>query len=265
MLLQGRGFWGETRFRIFYGQGIKEPRFDQLYNDQFGDLGNPALRPESSKTWSTGLEQKIWENRVTLNGEYFSNRFYNIISFAFCSPLLPPATGNSCGVTIPGTPPSFGYFFNTDRARARGINLSAQAKVTRWLMAKGSYTYDDSLVLAAPNAFDDPSEMPGNRLVRRPVNSGTLTAFAGWRRVNVTLAGYFSGQRTDSDFLRLGLTRTAGYVRLDLAGSYALGRGVTAYVRATNLFDMAYQDALGYPGLGRELRVGMKYRFGGKN
>ena len=264
MLLQGRGFWGETRFRVFYGEGIKEPRFDQLYNDQFGDFGNPALKPESSKTWSTGIEQKLWDNRVTLNGEYFSDRFYNIISFAFCSPLLPPATGNTCGVMIPGAPPSFGYYFNTDRARARGVNVSAQAKLTRWLMATGSYTYDDSRVLAAPNAFD-PSEVPGNHLVRRPVNSGTLSAMAGWRRWNVTLSSYFTGQRTDSDFLGLGLTRTAGYARFDLAGSYSIGRGVTAYVRAANLFDKSYQDALGYPALGREVRVGMKYRFGGKN
>ena len=264
MLLQGRGFWGETRFRFFYGQGIKEPRFDQLYNDQFGDFGDPALKPESSKTWTTGIEQKIWENRVTLSGEYFSDRFYNIISFAFCFPLLPPATGNTCGVTIPGAPPSFGYYFNTDRGRARGINLATQAKLTRWLLVTGSYTYDDSRVLAAANAFD-PSELPGNRLARRPLNSGALTAIAGWRRVTVTAAGYFTGQRTDSDFLGLGLTHTPGYARIDLATSYRLRQGITAYVRASNLFDKAYQDALGYPGLGREVRAGMKYRFGGKS
>ena len=29
--------------------------------------------------------------------------------------------------------------------------------------------------------------------------------------------------------------------------------------------DKFYQDALGYPALGREVRVGMNYRFGGKN
>ena len=264
MLLQGRGFWGETRFRIFYGEGIKEPRFDQLYNDQFGDFGNPLLKPESSKTWSTGIEQKLWDNRVTLSGEYFSNRYYNIISFAFCTPLLPPAIGNTCGITIAGAPPSFGYYFNTDRGRARGTNISAQAKLASWLMATGSYTYDDSRVLAAPNAFD-PSEIPGNRLARRPVNSGTLSAIAGWRQWNVALSSYFTGQRTDSDFLGLGLTRTPGYGRFDLAGSYSIGRGVTTYVRVSNLFDKSYQDALGYPGLGREVQVGMKYRFGGKN
>jgi vitamin B12 transporter len=264
MLLQGRGFWGETRLRAFYGQGIKEPRFDQLFNDQFGDIGNPALKPESSKTWSVGVEQKLWDNRAVIRGEYFSNRYYNLISFGFCSALAPPETGNSCGIIVPGAPASFGFFFNTDRARARGTNISAEAKIVRWLMVTGSYSYDDSLVLAAPNAFD-PTAIPGNRLARRPVNSGTLSAIAGWRRVNVTLSSYYTGQRTDSDFLGLGLNHTPGYARFDLASSYEIGRGVTTFIRAANLFDKSYQDALGYPALGREVLVGMKYRFGGRN
>jgi outer membrane cobalamin receptor len=264
MLLQGRGFWGETRLRAFYGQGIKEPRFDQLFNDQFGDIGNPALKPESSKTWSVGVEQKVWDDRAVIRGEYFSNRYYNLISFGFCSALPSPETGNSCGIVVPGAPASFGFFFNTDRARARGTNISAEAKIVRWLMVTGSYSYDDSLVLAAPNTFD-PTETPGNRLVRRPVNSGTLSARAGWRKVNIALSGYFTGQRTDSDFLGLGLDHTAGYARFDLASSYEVGRGVTTFVRVANLFDKSYQDALGYPALGREVLVGMKYRFAGKN
>jgi vitamin B12 transporter len=263
-LLQGRGFWGETRLRAFYGEGIKEPRFDQLFNDQFGDLGNPSLKPEFSKTWSIGIEQKLTNDRVKLTAEYFSNRFYDLISFAFCSPLAPPDTGNTCGLMIPGAPSSFGFFFNTDRARARGTNITAELQALRWLHLAGSYSYVDSLVLAAPNAFD-PSETPGNRLIRRPVNSGTFTAIAAWRRMGVALSSYFTGQRADSDFLGLGLTHTPGYARFDFSGNYSLGRGVTTYVRVANLFDKFYQDALGYPALGREVRIGMRYRFAGKN
>ncbi|MBS1840355.1 MAG: TonB-dependent receptor [Acidobacteria bacterium] len=264
-LLQGRGFWGETRLRAFYGEGIKEPRFDQLYSDQFGDIGNPNLKPEASKTWSAGLEQYLAAGRVKLAGEYFSNRFYNLVSFAFCSALLPPETGNSCGIIVPGVPPSssFGYFFNTDRARARGTNLTVDSQLLRWLRVKGNYTYDDSRVLAAPNVFD-PSELPGNRLARRPVNSGALSLLAGWRRFAGSLAGYVTGQRTDSDFLGLGLTRTPGYARFDFATTYNFGGGLDGFLRVQNLFDKKYQDALGYPALGREVRVGMKYRFGGK-
>jgi vitamin B12 transporter len=257
-LLQGRGFWGETRFRIFYGQGIKEPRFDQLYDDQFGDLGNPSLKPESSKTWSAGLEQKLAGDRIRISGEYFSNRFYDVVSFAFCGTF-----NNFCDLPFTGVP-SFGYFFNADRARARGTNLAGEAQARSWLRLKGSYSYDDSLVVAAPNAFD-PTQIPGNRLARRPAHSGTFAALAGWRRLGLAWSGYFTGRRTDSDFLGLGLTHTAGYARFDLAGTCQMGRGVSAYLRVQNLFDRAYQDALGYPGLGREVRAGMNYRFGGRN
>ena len=32
----------------------------------------------------------------------------------------------------------------------------------------GNYTYDDSLILQAANPFD-PTQLPGNRLARRPL------------------------------------------------------------------------------------------------
>jgi vitamin B12 transporter len=255
---------GDTLFRAFYGQGIKEPRFDQTLGDNFGDFGNPSLKPESSKNWSAGVEQKLLNDRVRLTADYFYNSFYNIVSFAFCGPDPTNPAGNSCGLTIPGAPASnFGFFFNTDRALARGISVAGQSKFNRWLNLAGNYTYDDTRVLKAPNAFD-PTEQPGNHLLRRPVNSGSLTLNAQWRRVGLTISGYFTGVRTDSDFLGLGLTRNPGYARFDVAGHYDFGHGVLLYARAQNLFDKRYQDALGYPALGRDARVGVRYTFKGR-
>ncbi|HKF26317.1 MAG TPA: hypothetical protein VKB24_10080, partial [Candidatus Acidoferrum sp.] len=110
----------------------------------------------------------------------------------------------------------------------------------------------------------DPALLPGNHLLRRPVDSGSVSLVTNWRRMGILLSGYFSGQRTDSDFLFLGLPpHTAGYARFDLATSYRMTHGVSLYLRAANLFDKSYQDALGYPALGREVRVGAAYRFGG--
>jgi len=262
-LLQGHGFWGETRLRAFYGQGIKEPRFDQLYSDTFGDIGNPNLKPEASKAWSVGLEQNLADARVKLTAEYFSNRFYNLIGFEFCVPDPTSATGNSCNVVVPGAPPFFGYFINVDRARARGVDFSVDSRLRRWLRLRGNYTLDDSRVVSSPNALD-PALVAGNHLIRRPVNSGSIVLLAAWRRISGNFAGYFSGQRTDTDFLGLGLTRTPGYGRFDISTAYDLGRGISSYVRVQNLFNKQYQDALGYPALGREVRAGMNYRFGGK-
>lgn len=264
-LRYGKGFWGDTLYRVFYGEGIKEPRFDQTFGDNFGDFGNPSLKPEASKTWTTGFEQKLFNDRVKLDAEYFSSRFYDIVSFEFCSPNPPPATGNTCNVNIPGAPASgFGYFFNTDLARARGVNLTGEARLNHWLTLAGNYTYDDTLVISAPNAFD-PTETAGNRLLRRPANSGSLTLNAGFHRLNVTMDGYFTGVRTDSDFLGLGFTRNPGYSRFDMATSYRLGHGVSLYGRAENLLNKAYQDALGYPALGRDVHAGVRYTFSGRD
>ena len=131
-------------------------------------------------------------------------------------------------------------------------------------MVAGNYSYDDTRVLVSPNA-SDPAEIVGNHLIRRPPHSGSVTLMSSFRQFNFTIAGYFSGARTDSDFLFLGLTRNPGYGRFDAATSYTFGRGVSLYARATNLFDHPYQDAIGYPALGRDVRVGLNYRFAGKN
>jgi len=262
-LLQGRRFWGETRLRGFYGQGIKEPRFDQLYSDTFGDIGNPNLKPEASKTWSIGLEQNLADSRIKLTADYFANRFYNLVGFEFCVPDPAAAAGNSCNVVVSGAPTFFGYFINVDRARARGLDFGVDSELRHWLRLRGSYTFDDSRVVSSPNA-SDPALVPGNHLLRRPVNSGSVALLAAWKRISGSFSGYFTGQRTDSDFLFLGLTHTPGYARFDISSAYDFGRGISSYVRAQNLFDKQYQDALGYPALGREVRVGMNFRFGGK-
>jgi vitamin B12 transporter len=258
-LRRATAFWGDTRFRAFYGQGIKEPRFDQSFGTSPCTPGNPSLKPEQSQTWSAGIEQKLASDRVRASVEYFNNRFSNVVSFAF-TPLP-----KGCGFS--------GNFFNTDLARARGTNITVEAQALRWLNVAGNYTYDDSRVLKSLNPFMDPALVVGSRLIRRPPHSGALILNANVRRVNLNLAGYFSGSRADSDFRSFlfqntcfgpCLTRNPGYARFDLATAYRFDRGLSFYARITNLFDRRYQDVLGYPALGRDFRLGMKYTFVGR-
>jgi len=255
----GSSFWGDTRYRIAYGQGIIEPQFSQSFGSDPCTPGNPNLKPEESKTWTTGIEQKLAHDRADVSIEYFSNRFYDVISFTSCFPGAP------CSVPQPpGCGFFWGNFFTTDLSRARGVNFSARTRFLHWFSGVANYSYDDSKVLKAPNAFD-PAQIPGNRLIRRPLHSGSLTLNAAYRAFTFTMAGYFSGPRTDSDFLGLGLTRNAGYARFDLATSYTFARSLSLYIRATNLFDHAYQEVIGVPTLGRDVRVGLKYQFSGRN
>ena len=79
----------------------------------------------------------------------------------------------------------------------------------------------------------------------------------GFRRMDWNLSGYFTGRR--NDYPVHGLTINPGYARFDFAGSYNLTHGVSFYGRIANLADKKYQDVLGYPALGREFRIGLKY------
>lgn len=246
----GHGFWGDTRLRASYGQGIKEPALEQSFGNDPCFPGNPALHPERSRTVSAGVEQNFAEDRVRVSAAYFNNRYEDMISFGF-------------GAATPACSFGSGTYFNTDLARARGVNFSVETKLARWLTLAGNYSYDDTRVLKAPNAFFNVS-LPGNRLLRRPLHSGNIFLYSAFHRFTWSFAGYFTGQRADSDFLGAGdLIPNPGYARFDVATSYDLGRGVNLYGRVANQFDKQYQDALGYPALGRDFRVGMKFRLGG--
>ena len=252
LLRSGNGAIGDTRLHTFYGQGIDEPRLDESFGTNPCFPGNPNLLPEESQTASGGIDQAFASNRVHLSADYFYTQLHNVISFAF-------------GAPGPGCEFGTGTFFNTDSAIARGVNLSGDFRLARHLTFSGHYSYDNTLVLKAPNATD-PSEIVGNHLLRRPVNSGTAIVNYYRGRFSGNILGYFTGQRTDSDFQGVSTTtqHNPGYARIDIASSYEIQRHATMFVRVGNLLNKQYQDALGFPALGREIRVGLKLTIGGE-
>jgi vitamin B12 transporter len=224
--------------------GIKEPEI-------FPVGCTPILDPERSTTVDAGIDQYFASDRVHVSVTYFHNDFRDIVSFAFGG--LP---------NMQNCQPFDGSFFNTDLARASGANSAFEAKVTRWLRVIGNYTYDDSKVIKSPNATD-PALIAGNRLFLRPLHSANLIANARFLRMNWNLVGNYIGRRTDSDFLGLGITSTPAYVRWDLSNSINLGHGLSTLAHVENLFNNHYQEAVGYPALRLNFRVGIRYVLGG--
>jgi len=244
----GQGFWGDTRLRASYGKGISEPEL--LPPDC-----SPQLAPEESRTVDVGFDQVMADDRIRFSATGFFNRFHNIVSFASMSPMA---------MKPPNCPVFMGSFFNTDLARANGIFSKIEIKAARWLMFSGQYTYDDSKVLKTANPLMDPALAQGNRLFKRPLHSAFLMANAHTRRVNFNFSGTYVGRRADSDFDGLEITSDPSYVRWDTAASIPLRYGLTVFTQVQNLFDRKYEDAVGYPVLGRNYRLGLKYVWGGK-
>ncbi|HKV03986.1 MAG TPA: TonB-dependent receptor plug domain-containing protein [Candidatus Acidoferrales bacterium] len=250
-LRDGRGMVGATRLRASYGQGIKEPPL-------FPADCTPILKPEQSTTVEAGIDQSFASDRVRASVTYFHNDFRDIVSFTSAGPQNCRDFGGS--------------FFNTDKARAFGSNASLEVKATRWLSFAGNYTYDDSRVLKSPNSTD-PALVPGNRLLKRPLNSANLMFNAHVRGMNWRLTSYYVGRRTDSDFLSSVVNGVCvgpciksdpGYFRLDMAVIVPLRHGFSTTAHFENLLDRHYQDAAGYPALGYNYRVGIKYVWGGE-
>jgi outer membrane cobalamin receptor len=256
-LRDGNAFWGATRLRASYGQGIKEPEI--LPADC-----SPQLAPEQSKTVDAGIDQYFASDRVRFSATFFHNDFRNIVSFAEVT-------------TNPNCPAYGGSFFNTDKARAYGANSTIEIKTASWLRIIANYTYDDSQTLAGEGGFDDPSMLPGSRLFKRPLHSANLIANAHFRRMNWNLAGYYVGRRADSDFDSLiingvctpdpaignfCITSDPSYVKWDIANSINLGHGFNTVAVVDNLFNRHYSDAVGYPALRLNYRLGLKYTWG---
>lgn len=259
------GFWDETRLRSSYGLGIKEPNFEQSFENDPCFPGNLNLAPERSTTFNAGVDQSLAQDRLKVSATFFRNEYYDIVSFASC------VAGFPCGFPIPSTctpadlnaEGGFGTFFNTDKARAFGADTSVELHPLRWLSALANYTYDDTRVLKSPNAFD-PTLTPGNRLFLRPLHAANLILNASFARMDWNLAAHYVGRETDSDFLDLGFTSNPGWVRLDLGTQFAVRYGFTVMAHVENLLDRRYQDAVGYPALGLNYLAGVKYTWGGK-
>jgi vitamin B12 transporter len=251
-----QGALGDTRLRASYGQGIVEPRFDQSYGTDPCFPGNPNLLPEQSRTLHAGFEQKLASDRVHFSADYFDSRFHNIISFLYGAPSAAclGIIGNP-----QGNPFVAGTFFNTDLAVARGGNFSGEARITKWLSATANYTYDATRTLTAPTDIVniDPNYLIGSRLLRRPLNSGNLMLNANYWRMNWNVSGYFTGQRFDYNYP--GQAIDAGYALINLAATYNIARGFSVYGRIANLANKRYSEVYGFPALGREFRIGVKY------
>lgn len=234
-----------TTLKASAGAGIKEPDFFQSFGISFFAKGNPDLRPERSRTYDVGIEQRLASDRVRAEATYFHHDYRDQIAYQVVDPN-----------TFQGS------YVNLGKERARGLELSVEAAAARRLRLGAQYTFLDGEILASSSTFD-PVYAVGQPLLRRPRHQGSVWAQGELGRV--TLGGNLVavGRRGDSDFVALGLEENAAYSRLDARAQLRLGRGLEAFVVGENVLDREYQEVLGYPALGRSVRAGLRFRSGG--
>jgi vitamin B12 transporter len=234
-----------TTLRASAGMGIKEPSFLESYGESFFAQGNPELDPERSTTFDIGVEQRLFASRLRASLTAFHHDYRDQIAY-----------------TVVDFETFRGTYVNLAHTRAQGIEAAFEARPVPELAVLGQYTFTDGEIVESPSDFD-PVYAAGEPLLRRPRHSGSLTAqlsLPGWS-AGATLVRV--GERADSDFVYLGLTRSAAYTRFDARLRVRLSGPLEAFLVGENLLDAQYQEVLGYPALGRTLRGGLSLRAGG--
>jgi vitamin B12 transporter len=242
---QASGEVGQTKLKAAYGGGIKEPTIVQSFSPNPGFLGNPDLEPEESRSFETGVEQRLFDDRAKLELTWFYNRFKNIISTRTIS--FAPFTSQ---------------YFNIGLTRARGAELTLETAPAPSLRTTVGYTFLDSEILES-TAPTNPVFAEGQWLFRRPRHSGFAEIVWSWRALTLDGIGTFVGRRVESDFVLLDppIQVNDGYARWDLRASYRITPLFSILGAIDNLGDADYMEPLGFPALGRAARGGVRVTF----
>src|SRR6266571_89425 len=125
-----RGDADAATLRASAGTGIKEPGFFQSFGVSFYAQGNPALKPERSRTFDVGIEQRLLGGRLraeatAFHHDYLDQVAYHVVDFT----------------TFQGS------YVNLGHTRARGVELSVEAAPADSFWLSAAYTFLDGTIL----------------------------------------------------------------------------------------------------------------------
>ncbi|MEO5809062.1 MAG: TonB-dependent receptor [Sphingomicrobium sp.] len=227
---------GGFRLSATYGQGIAQPTFFDLYGYYPGSfVGNPALRPESSRGGEVSLRYRKGPFAAALTA--YRQRLRDQIVGVY---TVPNTTANAAGTS-----------------RRKGIE------------AEASWTPSPALRLSATYAWLDATEPSGPaasqvREQRRPKHSGSVAIDGVIGRLSYGAAVAYTGARIDSDYDFYPAPRVwlAPYWLASGQLAYRIAGPVELTLRVANAFDAAYQDVVGYHTEGRSVHGGIRVSLG---
>ena len=227
-----------TTLRANYGDGFKAPSLYELFSQYSNPLA--ALRPEIAKGWEAGIDQTIWNGRLSASLTYFERRTAGQIDFFSCYGVTSPA----CALRAA----QGGYYYNVDRSRVSGVEAALSARLSETLEITANY-----------NNLSDVDRATGLQLARRPHESAN--AVATWRpNADLTLgiAADYIGKRFDDAF---HFTTLSAAEQVKLFGSYKLNDRFELFGRVENLFDDRSEPVAGYGAAGRAFTAGVAARL----
>jgi len=208
------------KLRASYGTGFNAPSFLELYGVDVGYVGNPYLKPESSRGGDAGIDWYLPSNEGTVSATWFRTDYRDLIEYNF--------------YVYPGTTE------NIDQARTQGLELEGKFVLAAGFELHANYTY-----LEADDITD------GTRLLRRPRNSGSADVWRDFGHGFSAGAGVqVVADRQDVDALTYLTVDDPNYTVARAFGEWRASPRLAFKARIENALNEHYQPVNGYPALG---------------
>ncbi len=220
------------KLRASVGTGAKIP---SLYQ-RFSLFGLATLAPEQNVGVDAGIDQPLFDDRLTVSATLFGNRYQNLIQFSNAPTCAPAqlALGGGC-------------YYNIGRAQTRGVEFSAKADLVPdvWRVS-ASYTYMDAI-----------NQTTQQGLLQRPRHKsvGSLV-YSGLK--DLRLEGRLTVVGGVLDYGSTAPVRLPAYYRIDAFADYRINENLTAFARIENLNDATYAEVYNFSVAGRSVYAGLK-------
>lgn len=217
-----------TNFRINLARNFRVPSVGDLFFEPFN---NPDLEPEQGLSFDVGFDQQFGD-RGLLRFTFFRNEISDAISFNLAS-FRPE---------------------NIGRVRTIGIETEANVQLLPNLFAFANYTLNEPEILDAPNPDDEGNTLPF-------VDANTFNFGLAYEDQRGLYAALFL--RNVSDFLvsRDNSQSLEGRTTLDFKLRVPIREGLSVSASVDNILDQQFEEFPGFPGVGRNFRVGLKSDF----
>jgi outer membrane cobalamin receptor len=214
-----------TTLRANWGKGFKVPSFFSL-SDPI--VGNPDLKPETSRSIDAGVTQALWDNRVTLSATYFYNRFDDLIDFDTATFQL----------------------VNRDEVTTQGVELSLRMQPWSAIGFTAHMTYVETDIENSPTELRNrPKWRGGFAVLWHPLPA-----------LDINVSTLFVSESLDFS-VPTGERDLDDYSHTDVAVTWTVVSTLQLFVKVNNLFDADYEEAIGFPAPGINPSGGIRARF----
>jgi len=219
----------DTRIKTSYGTAFKAPSLFELYGTGFFCAGNRNIQPEYSRGYEVGVEQGLFNRKVTAGITYFFNTYTGLIQ----------------------CPPPFTSLQNVNDAQSEGFETFVQIRPFGWLDLNVEYTYTIARNVDA--------NVP---LVRRPQDVFNIRGeVRPWQDTRFGFGVLQVSSRYDFDAVSGAIMQPSPYTLVRFTAAYDVRPYVQLFGRAENVLNRVYEEPEGFQAPYFQAFFGVKGKF----